>query len=255
MRAGWIANAVGLPQAAADLLFPPRCAFCDGDWPLSPDGASLCAECREQLVPWLENACPRCGSQLTVPELDGGRTPLCGCKLPHLDGVISLGLYRDALREAVLRMKHRTGDCLSAAIGRLYAQVRGEALARFQADVIAPVPMYWRRRLVRGTNSPEIVARILAARLGAPLAARAVVRCRNTLPQSDLSPEERWKNVRGAFRLRAGYDLRGARILLVDDILTTGATAGEIARVLRLAGARAVAAAAVARADGAGRSP
>lgn len=207
MRAGWIATAVRLPRAAAELLFPPRCAFCDSDGPLPPDRIPLCAECRTQLVPCPGNACPRCGSHLAVAGIDGDACPRCGGGLPHLDGVVSLGPYRDALREAVLRMKLRTSESLSAAVGRLYAEGRGEELARFRADVIAPVPMYWRRRLARGTNSPEIVARILAARLGAPLAVRAVVRSRNTLPQSELSPDERRRNVRGAFRLRAGYDL------------------------------------------------
>jgi len=110
------------------------------------------------------------------------------------------------------------------------------------------VPMYWKRRLVRGTNSPEIIARSVAAGLGVKARGRLLVRCRNTLPQADLSPRHRFSNVKGAFRVRKHRDLDGARVLLVDDILTTGATCSEAARALKKAGAAVVAAAVVARA-------
>jgi ComF family protein len=123
-------------------------------------------------------------------------------------------------------------------------------LADLGGELIVPVPMFWARRLARGTNSPEIVADCLGRSLGVPVGRRVLCRCRNTMPQAGLLPRERFRNVRGAFRVRAGYHLDGRRVLLVDDILTTGATCSEAAKVLKQAGATLVAAVVVARAQG-----
>jgi predicted amidophosphoribosyltransferase len=108
------------------------------------------------------------------------------------------------------------------------------------------------RRLFRGTNSPEILAWRIAGQLGARVAPGMLFRSRNTLPQADLPPGKRFQNVRGAFGLRAGYDLRDRKVVLVDDVLTTGATCSEIAGVLKRAGAATVVAAVLARAEGPG---
>jgi len=164
------------------------------------------------------------------------------------DGVIALGGYDSELRAAVLRMKRPQDDSLSASIGRLLVGRRLELLASAEADLVVPVPMYWTRRIGRGTNSPEIIAQSVSVGLKVAMRRRALVRCRNTLPQADLSPRQRFHNVKGAFRMRKRLDLDGARVLLVDDILTTGATCSEAARALKEAGAETVLAAVVARA-------
>lgn len=147
-------------------------------------------------------------------------------------------------------MKRPSQESLSAAMGRLLALRRRSQLAGLRADLIVPVPMFWSRRLGRGTNSPDIMAGALGRCLGMPLGRRVLSRRRNTLPQASLSPKERFQNVRGAFRARAGYRLDGLRVLLVDDILTTGATCSEAAKMLKQAGATMVAAAVIARAQG-----
>jgi predicted amidophosphoribosyltransferase len=147
-------------------------------------------------------------------------------------------------------MKQASGDLLSAATGRLYCHGRGDEVGRLRPDVVTAVPMFWTRRLVRGTNSPDILAEWLAWRLRVPLDLEMVVRRRNTPPQAGLRRAQRIANVRGAFRLRAGYYLEGVRVLVVDDVLTTGATAGEVAGVVKQAGAAMVAVAVLARAMG-----
>jgi predicted amidophosphoribosyltransferase len=109
--------------------------------------------------------------------------------------------------------------------------------------------MFWTRRLRRGTNSPEALAQTLGRQLGVPV--RGLLRRRrNTLPQAPLPPRERFRNVRGAFALRKSGALDGIRILVVDDILTTGATCSEAAGVLKAAGAAWVGVVVVARAHG-----
>jgi len=109
------------------------------------------------------------------------------------------------------------------------------------------VPMHWRRRWQHGTNSAALLAEQLARRLRVPLAVGLLRRDRNTLPQFSLPPSERPANVRSAFSVRPSYHLDRACVLVVDDILTTGATCSEASRVLRRAGATHVAVAVVGR--------
>jgi ComF family protein len=240
-----------LAAAGLNLLFPPRCAFCNADLPAGRDGLLLCADCRLVLGPESWPGCPRCGA--TAGRTEGGPSegcPLCRKTPLRFDAVITLGGYHSELRRVVLRMKRPSGEPLSAAMGRLLALRRGSQLASFGAELIVPVPMYWTRRLGRGINSPEILADCLGRFLGVPVGRRVLSRCRNTLPQASLTPRERFRNVRGAFRVRAGHHLAGLRTLLVDDILTTGATCSEAAGMLKQAGATRVAAAVIARAHG-----
>ena len=151
-------------------------------------------------------------------------------------------------------MKRPMHDALSVAMGRLLVERRRERLAGVRADVIVPIPMFWGRRLGRGKNSPELLAGCLAKSLGVPLRTTILVRRRNTLPQAGLAPSRRFENVRGAFRVRRPDAVKDARVLLVDDVLTTGATCSEAADVLKQAGAAMVAVAVVARAEGAAKS-
>jgi len=136
------------------------------------------------------------------------------------------------------------------ALGRLLADQIQQRPDRAEFDVVLPVPMHWLRRLARGVNGPHLLAEVLAARLHLPLESR-LLRCqRATRKQGTLMPTERRRNVRRAYRATPGRKLAGARVLLVDDVMTTGATANEIARVLRRAGAASVSLAVLARGVG-----
>jgi len=209
---------------ALNLLFPPRCARCDADLGQSNDELLLCRQCQEALTPEAWSGCRRCGA--TTPRELPARQRCAWCEAMRLrmDRAVVLGPYQDEFRNVVLEMKRSANEPLAAAVAQLYWRHRQDALRELRADLVIPVPMHWMRRLVRGTNSPDTLAVGLAGQLGLAVAGRVLYRCRNTLPQANLSPTKRFQNVRGAFRLRAGYDLRGARVLLVDDILTTGAT-------------------------------
>ena len=147
-------------------------------------------------------------------------------------------------------MKRPTHNGLSVAMGRLLAQRRRDRLLELQSDIVIPVPMFWARRFHRGTNNTEVLANCLAKSLDIPARRRILVRHRHTQPQADLPPSRRFQNVRGAFRVRRPDVVEGARVLLVDDVLTTGATCSEAAKVLKQAGAASVAVAVVARAQG-----
>jgi ComF family protein len=242
-----------LAAAGGDLLFPPQCVYCGGGLGERHTDASFCAACLHKLVPAVWNGCRRCGSRLAAEPSEDGSCPNCRNAALEFDRLIALGGYDEGLREAVLRMKRPLHDAISLAAGRLLAARCQELLAEERPSLIVPVPMFWARRLRRGGNSPEVLAGCLAKSLGAPARRGILVRCRHTSPQWGLTPEQRHENVRGAFRVRRPAAVKGARVLLVDDILTTGATCSEAAKMLKKAGAAAVAVAVVARASGASR--
>ena len=240
----------GLATAGCSLLFPPRCAYCDVELSARDGDGFLCIDCLARLGPATWHGCRRCGGK--VPEC--GFSPQC-CPLCHntplkFDAAVTLGSYHTGLRDVVLRMKRPSHDALSVAMGRLLVRRRREQLLEHRADVVVPIPMFWTRRLGRGMNSPDVLARCLGKSLGIPVRRDILVRHRNTLPQANLPPSRRFQNVRGAFRVRRPDVVRDVRVLLVDDVLTTGATCSEAAKMLKQAGAASVAVAVVARAQG-----
>jgi ComF family protein len=249
---GWVCrfrNGMGrLTRSCCDLLFPPRCVYCGEELIAPRPDWHLCTGCLAKLGPAAWHGCRRCGGEVPEERSACDRCECCRHVTLQFDSVTPLGGYHSGLRDAVLRMKRPAHDALSLAMGRLLVERRRERLAEVGADVIVPIPMFWGRRFRRGKNSPELLAHCLAESLGVPMRAAILVRRRNTLPQASLTPQRRLENVRGAFRVRRPDAVQGARVLLVDDVLTTGATCSEAAKVLKRAGAAMVAVAVVARA-------
>jgi len=237
-------------SAGLNLLYPGRCVWCAAELPEDALAAGLCGDCSQRLAPASPAGCPRCGAPKN-PRNDKARDCRFCKKTPlQFDTAIPLGSYKDELREVVLRMKRPGSDALAAAMGRLLATQCHDRLAAMSVDCIVPIPMHWFRRVCRGTNSPEILAQCLGKSLDVPVYRGALVRRRNTQPQFNLTPKERLRNLRGAFQLGGKRLPPAARVLLVDDILTTGATCSEAASVLKQAVAESVAVAVLARAHG-----
>jgi predicted amidophosphoribosyltransferase len=149
----------------------------------------------------------------------------------------------------VLQTKHARFEPLATALGQRLAEAIIRQPFAEQPELVAPVPLYWFKRLWRKTHTAGTIARALAHELGLPLAAGLLVCRRYLRRQATLTPPERRKNVRGAFRTSLLWrrKIAGKRILLVDDVMTTGATAHEAARAMLAAGAAAVYVATVAR--------
>jgi ComF family protein len=145
-------------------------------------------------------------------------------------------------------MKHQQEEPLRVALSRLLAAERGFELAALRPSCVIPIPMHWSRRLWRGINSPEVMAGVLARKMSIPLRSQSLRRAKMTRKQADLTSWQRKRNLRRAFQIRNSANLAGARILLVDDIMTTGATANEAAKTLRRAGAEFIAVTVLARA-------
>jgi len=166
--------------------------------------------------------------------------------------VIALGEYEHELRLTILRMKTDRSAFLATAIAAWLVESRRKLLEATVADVVIPMPMHRLRRWQRGVNNPDLLAEEIARRLDRPVLRNAVLRIRRTGLQFQLSRQGRTENVAGAFavvprRLRL---LKGKNVLLIDDILTTGATCNEVARILYDAGAKSVTACVAARAEG-----
>lgn len=233
--------------SAAELLFPAACTFC-GELAEGHDKAALiCLACRRNLLPETNSFCPKCA--LPYPELENltGDCAACRESKPHFDAARTLGLYQLDMRQAVLRIKHAAFEPLAMQLGSLLAERLQSNFFTPPPDVVAPVPMHWLKRVWNRTSAAELLAVAVARELKLPCLTD-VVRCkRYTQKQSQLPASQRWDNVREAFAVGWGFDLRGARVLLVDDVITTGFTCSAIARELKRAGAANVYAAAVAR--------
>ena len=164
---------------------------------------------------------------------ESGRCGLCRSGLQGFDAVYSYGSYEGSLRKLIHLFKYNGVEPLAAPFGRFLAQV----LPRDQRfDVIVPMPLHWRKRWQRGFNQAELLAKEISRRWNVPIE-RAVRRRRGTVAQAGLSNAQRRKNVAHVFEARKGKPLEGKRVLLVDDVFTTGATASSCARVLKRAGA------------------
>ena len=242
-----VATLAAVARGAGDLLLPDTCAACAS---AAPEHDGLCEACSVRLLSLVALPyCPRCGSTLgpNVPAYEDGCAG-CPSTLPRFVQAIRLGPYTQPLNTIVRELKYRRRDAMRRRLGRLLGQAVAAACDDERLDVALPVPMHWRRRLARGWNPARALARAVAAELDLPVG-REMVRVRNTPPQVHLPRSRRIENVRGAFAVRDGRGLVGANVLLVDDVTTTGATAGEAARTLLRAGALRVTLAVVAKSE------
>jgi ComF family protein len=164
--------------------------------------------------------------------------------------VYCLGAYDDALKTACLRANKSDGQPLAAAIAGLLWERQQHALETAELDLVVAVPRHWTRRLWTEPNAAETLAETLARRLQVEFGRHILAKVRRTPPQSKLRPYRRRSNLRRAFRVRQPDAVKGATVLLVDDILTTGTTANEISRALRKSGAHRVIVAVPARGIG-----
>lgn len=194
-----------------------------------------------------EYFCSECGTPfLNASPLDEqGRCALCRRGLSGYDAAVSFGEYDGTLRKLVHLFKYGRVYPLAAKLGALMS---GAAPRDARFDVVVPMPLHWRRRWHRGFNQSELLAQVVAARLGVPVL-RAVRRRKPTPPQAGLTSAERRVNVSGAFQVKKRRDVEGRHVLLIDDVLTTGATAGACAAALKRAGAARVTVLTLARVD------
>jgi ComF family protein len=237
-----------LGRGLLHLLYPACCHVCGR--PLPQSAAHFCDACRTALLADPLPACPRCAHTVGPFAVLDGRCAACRDERFAFDAALRLGPYDGALREAVLRLKHHSGEGLAELLGELWADHAGPRFQELNADIIIPVPLHWRRQWLRGYNQSTAVAHGVAARLRLPCRPGWLRRVRHTPLQTQQTLAGRRENVRGAFAVPAGARPRGQAVLLIDDVMTTGATAAEAAKALRAAGAARVVVAVLARGKG-----
>lgn len=222
-----------LGDGLLQLIYPNICWICQQARAELRDG--VCPTCAQMLTRDPHAACPRCCS--TVGPFVNLSQGCANCKDESyaFDQAFRLGTYDDVLRSAILRMKQPGGLDLAEVVGLHWARHMAARLRELHPHVVIPVPLHWTRRWRRGFNQSEILAAALAQVLGAPCRTSWLRRTRRTAPQTRQSPAQRRLNVHNTFGLRSRLDLAGQTVLLVDDVMTTGATAHESARALRVA--------------------
>lgn len=240
----WFSSVAG---AVKEAFFPAKCVGCDAicHWP-PPTSRTvrmvgyLCPKCDAQLK-WIESPlCLKCGRPFAS---DQGVDHICGTchrKTFAFESARAAGLYTDALKALIHHYKYRYCEPLAAPLGRLLWDAFRRHWNLEDIDAIVPVPLHWRRLRIRGFNQAGLLLRKwprLAAQEGIDLNRWSIrtdllVRRRHTMPQTGSDQKARQVNVRNAFRMGSGM-VEGLRLLLVDDVFTTGATAHACARVLK----------------------
>ena len=213
-----------LAQLAGHALSPAGCASCDAP------------------IPWKSVFCPECAASI---HRDAGSTCPAG-----LDQAVAFCLFGGAAAAALRRLKYEERPDLARPLGHLLRRAARDADLR--ADVVVPVPLHPRRLADRGFNQAALLGGEVADELCAVLVTRALARGRDTAQQATLDRAGRLANMTRAFRARRAERIRGRRVVLVDDVMTTGATLTACAEALLEAGAGSVAALVVARSDGEG---
>jgi len=223
-----------LTLGGMDMVLPPHCGACDA--PVDVPGR-LCAECWSKVGFITAPYCACCGTPFEIEAEAGALCAVCIQTPPGYRRARAAILYRSVGRDLILALKMADRTWIAPALGGWMARAGAELLA--DADFIAPVPLHRWRLMVRRFNQSALLAATVSRASGTACIANLLIRARATKSQARLSASERRKNVQGAFRLRKRHAklVQGKSILLIDDVITTGATAEACVRALLRGGA------------------
>jgi len=244
---GWLAE---IGDAVVSVFFPSGCRICERLL-TSASRVPLCEECLASFERVPDIICEVCGRPLPgLAQKDGEQLlcPACQDRTYAFDRARSFAVYQEAVVRAILLLKFEQIEPLGAWFAERLAEVVSAEGERLAADVVVPVPLHQERERERGYNQAALLSKPLARRFRLPHKTALLMRTRARPDKQVLSLEERWESVRGAFATRPGIQVDNLRVLLVDDVLTTGATLDACARALREAGAKSVIGLTVARA-------
>jgi len=232
-------------QAAVSLLYPATCAICREQ---VRAGQYLCDGCEGKIVRIVRPFCETCSEPFEGSINTAFSCANCAHRTIHFDAAVAAYRGRGIVRDVIHEFKYNRQIHLRHLVARwLRAALDDERLRGQQFHVVVPVPLHPARQRERGFNQATLLAQLLSAHAAIPCRP-LLKRIRYTTTQIALDRSERMENLHNAFRLRKNADVRGLRMLLIDDVLTTGSTLSECARVLKRAGAKSVHAATAARA-------
>jgi competence protein ComFC len=232
-------------QAAVALLYPATCAICRKQ---VKAGEYLCVGCDAKIVRIVPPFCETCSEPFAGSINDSFTCANCAHRTIHFVAAVAAYRGRGIARDVIHEFKYNRQIHLRHLLARwLFAALDDERLSGHRFDYIVPVPLHPARQRERGFNQASLLAELLSKHASIPCRP-LLKRIRYTTTQTALDRSERMENLHNAFRLRKNADVRGLRVLLIDDVLTTGSTLNECARVLKRAGATTVHAATAARA-------
>lgn len=242
----------GMREALASILFPAPCRLC-GQMLETAGSIPFCHACLAALTqPLPKPLCSQCGRPIVSAAVAEGisqpRCHLCRSGVYGFDMARSFGAYTARMARAILLLKYGEVYPIGAWFARLLLAVAQPQPLEFAADAVVPVPLDRGRRRERGYNQADLIARPLARLLGIPFRSNLLVRTRPRPNQLRLTRRERWETVRGAYAIHQSAQVDKLRVLLVDDVFTTGATLEACSRALKRAGAARVVGLTVARA-------
>ncbi len=236
------AHAGSVVDLLLDIVYPRECLLCDARIAGQPVRA-VCLSCGQGLAWQQASLCHHCGQ----PRDKGASCPCSAEEKFAFDSVWSFGPYQGNLKKLVHAFKFQKNK----AVGRDLAQflLRSETLGEIfrSAQGIVPVPMHPLKEKDRGYNQAGVLAKELAGAAGLPCFGHALVKSQTSLPQVELGRDARWQNLSGTFAIGASNAIGRRDLILVDDVMTTGATAHHCAQLLRLSGARHIAVVVLAR--------
>jgi ComF family protein len=250
----FIGGALGYVRSALlSIVFPAGCRICE-QLLTEATRIPVCNDCLASFRAITSTVCDKCGRPIEGADTSDAEAFVCPtCVNDEWGGyaferVRSWAIYEGVLVRAILLLKFENIDPLGKLFARWLAQLATEGGPAFQADVVVPVPLHRQRERERGYNQAAPIAKPLAKLLRLPYKSVLLTRIRPRPDKRLLSYEERWESVRGAFATRPGSQVDNLRVLLVDDVMTSGATLDSSAKTLREAGARSVIGLTVARA-------
>lgn len=216
------------------LFWPAVCINCNKS--ISETEKNLCRDCWDELIVCTgSDYCTRCGREASAAGMIDGSCPDCQGKEMHFDAIARAGIYDRNLQQMILAFKNGKTE-LDVTLGFLADSALEGSGFKKEIDYFVPVPLHWTRRLRRGYNQTQILARQLKHPTAAISTDLARIRKTKTQPAM-VSPAARARNVSGAFAVRYGHSLKEKNVCLIDDIKTTGATLNECSRTLKEAGA------------------
>jgi len=226
-------HTISVFSSLANFIYPPFCSNCkkkvpDGLW------GGICGTCWAEVKIWGDGHCQRCGTNVS------GGTSLCrNCLIPDwgCGDIRTIGPFEAPLSDAIHMLKYSDAQSVSQKLGFLMAGRIGSGTIYSQAEMVLAVPLHGARKRERGYNQAQLLAEQLGKALGVPAPEGVVLRARHTKSQTTMNKEQRRKNVEGIFAVRKPEKIKGKTVILVDDVLTTGATIGSCGHALLAAGA------------------
>ena len=211
-------------------IYPLKCVVCNSSIPLKEIRSEfLCSDCFPQIKFVLEPACEKCGRP--------SHSRICSeCNKKHklfFDRAFSVAIYEGIWKELIHLFKYGKNDCLDKFLAEFLVELIRKNPSFKKPDLIIPVPLYWQDKWRRGYNQTYLLAYQVSKMTSIPILANTLVKHKKIPSQTALSGKERLKNVKGAFRVNNFKILGDKKVLLIDDVFTTGSTVNECAKVLK----------------------